>query len=229
MEVRDSSVGQEVSRQRNLAVIPVSLALAVVALLAFVWLSEEVLHNRIERFDETVRLAIHAYASPGLTAFLRVVTNLGDWGALLSGTLLLGLVFAWRGRWQHLRLLLVTMSGALVLDAVLKLVVHRPRPVPYFIPKPSTYSFPSGHALVSLCFYGLLAGMLSLRLSRRWQRVVVWMAAAGLIGLIGFSRVYLGVHWPSDVLAGYAAAIVWMGAVRVMAERGRGIEPEDGK
>jgi undecaprenyl-diphosphatase len=219
MEVRDSSVGQEVSRQRNLAVIPVSLALAVVAVLAFVWLSEEVLHNRIERFDETVRLAIHAHASPGLTAFLRVVTNLGDWGALLSGTLVLGLVFALCGMWQHLRLLLVTMSGALVLDAVLKLVVHRPRPIPYFIPKPSTYSFPSGHALVSLCFYGLLAGMLSLSLRTRWQRAAVWIAAAGLIGLIGFSRVYLGVHWPSDVLAGYAAAIVWMGAVRVMAER----------
>jgi undecaprenyl-diphosphatase len=70
--------------------------------------------------------------------------------------------------------------------------------------------------------------MLSLRLRMRWQRAVVWIAAAGLIGLIGFSRVYLGVHWPSDVLAGYAAAIVWMGAVRVMAERGRGIEPEMG-
>ena len=93
------------------------------------------------------------------------------------------------------------------------------RPDPFFMPKPSTYSFPSGHALISLCFYGLLAGTLTHDMRSKWHRVLVWCAAAVLITLIGLSRVYLGVHWPSDVIAGYAAALIWMGAVRMVVLR----------
>jgi undecaprenyl-diphosphatase len=59
--------------------------------------------------------------------------------------------------------------------------------------------------------------MLSLRLDKSWQRGVVWTIAVVLIAGIGFSRIYLGVHWPSDVLAGYAAALIWMGAIRQLA------------
>jgi undecaprenyl-diphosphatase len=111
------------------------------------------------------------------------------------------------------------MIGAGILDGVLKLAFHRLRPDPFFGVKPTTYSFPSGHALIALCFYGLVAGMLSFHLEKRWQRAVVWSAAGLIIGLVGMSRIYLGVHWPSDVLAGYSAALIWMGAVRVLALR----------
>ena len=81
-------------------------------------------------------------------------------------------------------------------------------------------AFPSGHALVSFCFYGVLAGMLNLQLKTQWQRIGVWIVAGTIVVLIGLSRIYLGVHWPSDVLAGYAAAIVWMGTVRLVAPKG---------
>jgi undecaprenyl-diphosphatase len=70
-----------------------------------------------------------------------------------------------------------------------------------------------------LCFYGLIAGMINFHLEERWQRVLVWTVAGLLIVMIGLSRIYLGVHWPTDVVAGYAAAIIWMGAVGVMARR----------
>jgi undecaprenyl-diphosphatase len=169
-------------------------------------------------FDQAVRQIIHAHSSPALTTLMRLVTNLGDWMVLVPAALLLWLVFVLRGMRQHVRLLLVTMAGALTLDAVLKFAVHRPRPTPFFIPKPSTYSFPSGHALISLCFYGLLAGMICLSLHKTWQKLLVWGGAALLIALIGFSRIYLSVHWPSDVIAGYAAAVGWMGAVRILAD-----------
>jgi membrane-associated phospholipid phosphatase len=209
----------EFSNGRWLAVIPVSLGLAAACLLLFAWLAEEVLAQGIQRFDDGVRSAVHQFSSPTLTAVMRAITNLGDWQVILSASLLL-LVFLWyRGAREYVRLLVVTMLGAGILDGGLKLFFHRPRPEPFFAAKPNSYSFPSGHALVSLCFYGLLAGMLSLRARKRWQKALAWIAAALLIGCIGFSRVYLGVHWPSDVLAGYAAAIVWMGAVRVLAKR----------
>lgn len=219
MQTDEKSSGPGAPASQSIAIIPISLALAVAALLLFVGLSQEVLRSGTDRFDESIRAAVHAHASPALTGFFRALTNLGDWMVLVPACLLVGLFFYLRGLRQHLRLLLVTMAGALLLDAVLKVVVRRPRPVPFFIPEPSTYSFPSGHALVSFCFYGLLAGMTALQLKAWWQKAVVWTGAGVLIGLIGLSRIYLGVHWPSDVVAGYAAAIVWLGAIRGVALR----------
>jgi len=204
---------------RWLAVIPVSLGLAIASLLLFAWLAEAVLAQRILYFDESVRSVVHQHSVPQLTACMRVITNLGDWYVVLSATIALLFLFWYRGARDYIRLLLVTMIGAGILDGVLKLVFHRARPDPFFGAKPNTYSFPSGHALVSLCFYALIAGMLSFRLQKSWQRVAVWAAAVSLIGSIGLSRIYLGVHWPSDVLAGYAAAMMWMGAVRLLAKR----------
>lgn len=200
-------------------IIPISLGLATVALLCFSWLSEEVLERGTARFDSSVRGVVHQYASPPVTAIFKFVTNLGDWPVVLAGTLALIFYFLYRRDRDHLGVLLVTMAGAGVLDGVLKLAFHRLRPDPFFGAKPTTYSFPSGHALISFCFYGLIAGMINFQLEERRLRALVWLIAGLLIGLIGLSRIYLGVHWPSDVVAGYAAAIIWMGAVGVMARR----------
>ncbi|HMC29816.1 MAG TPA: phosphatase PAP2 family protein, partial [Candidatus Angelobacter sp.] len=81
---------------------------------------------------------------------------------------------------------------------------------------PNSYSFPSGHALTSLCFYGVMAGLLSARIKSLPWRIALWTAAVLLIIAIGLSRIYLGVHYPSDVLAGYLAATVWVSAVIVL-------------
>ncbi len=108
-------------------------------------------------------------------------------------------------------LLAITMAGVASLDLVLKHAFHRVRPVAFFGTSPSSYSFPSGHALGSLCFYGALAAILSTRVAGRRARLCIWTIAILLVGMIGFSRVYLGVHYPSDVIAGYCAAIVWVG------------------
>ena len=205
--------------KRWTAVIPVSLGLAIASLILFSWLSDEVLRKHTDRFDDTVRSVVHDFASPVLTAGMRFVTNLGDWQVVMTATLCL-LAYLWYRRDNtHILVVLVAMMGAGILDASLKLAFHRVRPDPFFISKPSTYSFPSGHALISLCFYGLLAGTLAHDMREKWQRVLMWSAAAVLIAMIGLSRVYLGVHWPSDVIAGYAAALIWMGAVRAMALR----------
>ena len=73
---------------------------------------------------------------------------------------------------------------------------------------PSSYSFPSGHALGSLCFYGILAAILAGRARGRGAEFCIWVATVLLVGMIGLSRIYLGVHYPSDVIAGYCAAAV---------------------
>jgi undecaprenyl-diphosphatase len=110
-------------------------------------------------------------------------------------------------------LLAITMVGMAALDVTLKLAFHRPRPVAYFGPTPTTYSFPSGHAMGSFCFYGVLAAILAARAKERRTKWCIWAGATLLIGLIGFSRIYLGVHYPSDVIAGYCAGAVWVAAV----------------
>ena len=199
------------------AVIPVSLGIAIASLVLFSWLADEVLRKHTDRFDDTVRSVIHDFASPGLTALMRFVTNLGDWQVIMTATLCLFAYLWYRRDNTHILVTLVTLMGAGILDASLKLAFHRTRPDPFFISKPSTYSFPSGHALISLCFYGLVAGTLAHDMPAKWQRVLTWSVASLLVAMIGLSRVYLGVHWPSDVIAGYAAALIWMGAVRVLA------------
>jgi len=86
----------------------------------------------------------------------------------------------------------------------LKALVHRPRPQPFFgYPQPNTYSFPSGHALISLCFYLALAEIEGRK--RAWRLAAVLFAVA-----IGLTRIYLGVHYPTDVAAGFATAIAWL-------------------
>lgn len=111
-------------------------------------------------------------------------------------------------------LLAVTTFGGVILMWALKLLFRRQRPEPFFgIVGPRNYSFPSGHALVAFCFYGALASIITIEQLGRRTRVVVWIAAAFMVLSIGVSRIYLGVHYPSDVAAGYLTAFVWMTGV----------------
>jgi undecaprenyl-diphosphatase len=112
--------------------------------------------------------------------------------------------------------LAITMAGVSTLDYVLKLAFHRPRPIAFYGTSPTSYSFPSGHALGSFCFYGVLAAVLASRATGRKSKFLIWLAAALLVGMIGLSRIYLGVHYPSDVIAGYLAGAVWVTAVTIV-------------
>ena len=188
---------------------------AAAALLFLGWLARDVVQRQTIDLDAAVRGGLHSLASPGLTAFFRAITWLGSEVFLVP----FGALVVWRlaaaGRRHGAVLLVVAALGGEVLDQILKLSFHRGRPAPYFgYALPSTYSFPSGHAMVSACFFGVLAAVLTAGVRSRAARVAVWAVAAGLVLLIGLSRIYLGVHYPSDVAAGYCAAIVWVAAVR---------------
>lgn len=193
------------------SILFLGLATAAGALFLFACLAEEVLEGDIQAFDETIRAFVHGFAGERLTAFMNFMTMLGS-------TLFLGVVFICicivfiRIKWKRAAVLLVvTMIGAVTLNFVLKVSFARPRPVPYFdTPLPVSYSFPSGHALYAACFYGGLAWLITARIRDRWLKILIWFFAVMTVLLIGLSRIYLGVHYPSDVMAGYAAAIVWV-------------------
>ncbi len=186
-----------------------SLMVAVLSLFLFAWIGDGVAHDRTAGFDLAIRNQVHAYASPPLTRAMIFISFLGGDGLTAAAILsvIAFLVFRWK---REALWMVVTILGALVLDLSLKYAFHRPRPVPFFVPVPYTYSFPSGHSLFSFCFYGVLAGLLTRRIRSRMGRVLIWTLAAVLVAAIGLSRVYLGVHYPSDVIAGYLAASLWV-------------------
>src|SRR4029077_16025505 len=187
-----------------------SLASAILFLVLFGWLAEEVFEGEMRQFDLYTRTFVHQFATPSLTRIMLGFTELGSVGGL---SLLFGIAFACfllaklRGPSVCL---LVGMGGTMILNVTLKLAFHRARPEPYFGQRPSSYSFPSGHAMGSFVFYGLIAGILCARISSQLRRVMTWSAAAILVTAIGLSRIYLGVHYPTDVIAGYAAGAVWV-------------------
>ena len=189
---------------------------AALATLVFLgWLIDQVFEGDSVQFDEATRAAVHEFASPALTVLMRGLSFVGSTIALTIGTIIVIVVFA-RNKWgREAKLFALTMIGAALLNITLKLTFKRTRPTPFFdLLPPETYSFPSGHSLASCCFFGALAAILTARIKRKRVRAIVWIVAAVMFVSIGLSRIYLGVHHTTDVIAGFAAAFVWIMVVR---------------
>jgi len=179
-------------------------AMAVCGLAAFAAMAVPVILGRSIAFDLPVRAAIHQWASPPATIALRAITMIGSEYFLVPLAALL--VWRWLRRGERTAAYHLVL-GALSAEAVaqlLKALIHRPRPEIFFSLLPAeTHSFPSGHAFVPAVYFGILVGILAPR--PPWRAAVVLLAA-----LLGFSRVYLGFHYPSDVVAGWSLALLWL-------------------
>jgi undecaprenyl-diphosphatase len=197
-----------------------SFAGAILALALFGLLAEEVFEGDARHFDEVVRQTIHAQASPALTTVMRAFTFLGSVAFVLVASVCAFGALWLTGHRRRAVLIVITVVGGLLLMSTLKVVFHRARPDPFFdTALPASYSFPSGHALVSCCFYGAAAALALRDQKKTWIRATVWTAANIVIFMIGLSRIYLGVHYPSDVIAGYIAATAWVLGVAVVSRR----------
>jgi undecaprenyl-diphosphatase len=197
------------------AALALGLLAAALALLVFSWLGREISTGVTPAADQHLREAVRGYASPWLTQLMIAASRYGGPSWLVPIGLVLAIGFLVKRWYRGAVLVLVTMAGAGLLNTLLKQTFARARPAAFFpdYPLPTSLSFPSGHAFFAASFLGGVAALLSGRIRSTALRAVIWVATVGLILLIGFSRVYLGVHYPSDVFAGYAAAIVWVAAV----------------
>jgi undecaprenyl-diphosphatase len=174
-----------------------------VALAVFAWLAILVGQGQRIIFDEPVRDAVHGVAGTALTKVMEGFTWIGSPPVFWPLAVLA--ILGWRRYRGDVIRLGIVMAGATVLEIGIKLAFHRARPAPFFgLHAPESYSFPSGHALYAVCLYGCLASLAP------WRRVVIWMGAGLMIFMIGTSRIYLGVHYPSDVLAGWSLGWFWM-------------------
>jgi undecaprenyl-diphosphatase len=186
------------------------LAFSAFVVWAFAELADEVVEGDSRRFDRAVLLWIHSSFPGWLDGPMRLVTALGYYWVVIPLLAVAVLAF-YRKDWRLSAILLVvSTSGSIVLTTVLKAIFERSRPELFDSGyTASFYSFPSGHATLAVGFYGTLTLLLAYRL-RGYARWLVAACGVSLVLLIGFSRLYLGVHYPTDVLAGYLAAPLWL-------------------
>ena len=183
----------------------------VCALTAFAHVAEDYLTgDPIVSWDLGLARWLHVHSSPDLVSIFKVVTLAGNALVLAGVCLLVGALLLRRRCVNEALLLTFVAAGIELLNAVAKIVFHRPRPELRFVHL-DTYSFPSGHAAASLAIYGTLAFVAGRRLRRR-GRVLLAVATVTLVLLIGFSRLYLGAHYLSDVLAGLFLGLAWASA-----------------
>src|SRR5215211_898434 len=186
------------------------LAFSAFVIWAFTELADEVVEGESRAFDRAVLLWIHSNFPDWLDGPMRLVTALGYYWAVMP-LLAVVIFFFYRRGWRlSAVLLVVSTGGSIVLTTVLKGVFGRARPELFDSGyQASFYSFPSGHATVAVGFYGMLTVILAYRL-RGLARWLVVASGVLIVLTIGFSRLYLGVHYPTDILAGYLAALLWL-------------------
>jgi undecaprenyl-diphosphatase len=216
----------------------IAAAILLLGSLAFWGIAEEVMEGDTLRLDERILLAMRAPGDPSqpigpawVEESFRDFTGLGGVGVLgLLTAATLGYLWL-QGMRRAALYVLLAIGGGLLLSLALKAGFHRPRPD--LISHGSmvyTASFPSGHSMLSAIVYLTGGAMLALVHRRRVVRVYILGCAVLATLLVGLSRVYLGVHWPTDVLAGWAggaawAALCWLIARRLQARGLAGLEP----
>lgn len=163
------------------------------------------------QFDQTIRSFVHAMQTEDLTDLAFALSFLGSVLVLTGITVFVGLGCLAMGQKRPARTLAIVMVGEVIFQNGLKQIFARVRPEAFFGATVDTYSFPSGHALSSTCLFGALA-LLALPHLRHagWRVAIVALAVTGA-GAIGWSRIYLGVHYPSDVIGGFVIGIAWLG------------------
>ncbi len=191
-----------------------AFGVAFAAVVAFARIAFDVARGQTGEIDEVVELAVHRLDTPWLDFVMRGLTFMGTPFAVIP---LAVVIVVWAVRKREARAaaaLAIVMVMTEVLNVLLKHTFERARPTLFQeIETLHTYSFPSGHAMAAAAVYGMM-GVVVARLAPGHRRLLVFTLPV-LILVIGISRVYLGVHWPSDVLAGFAAGafLVLAGAI----------------
>lgn len=194
--------------------LPVIAGLAIFVLMTALLdeLSENIInHEPLSIADVQLSNWLHLHGNAVATTLFRAVTLLGSTVVAILVATAFGLFLLWKRRFAWVITFAAAVLGGSLLNRVLKYFFQRPRP--HFddpILTLTSYSFPSGHTMIATVLYGAIAAYL-LAHTRDWkQRVVIVLATAGLILLVGFSRIYLGAHYLSDVLAAFAEGLAWL-------------------
>lgn len=185
-------------------------------LIVFVKLADEVRERETLPFDVAVLESVHRLSAPGLDTVVTSVTDFGYvwWVGGITLVVCAALIY-WR-RYRDAAIVLVGVAGSAVLNLILKALFQRDRPELWArLVTENSHSFPSGHAMASM---SLAAVIIVVLWPTRWR----WLAVSGgalYVLVIGFTRLYLGVHYPTDIVAGWVMAAAWVVIVAAVVRR----------
>ncbi|MFF3922939.1 phosphatase PAP2 family protein [Paenibacillus lactis] len=180
-------------------------------LLAFVLLAALVKHKRIDDWDHAISRYVQSFEQSWITDIAVWLSFIGSRDPIIVLCLIaIALQYVLLKHRTEILLLIGVIAGSSILNLLLKLAFQRMRPDIHRLIEVTGYSFPSGHSMVAFSFYGVLAYLLWRHIESGKGRIVLIVIAILMIGSIGLSRVYLGVHYPSDIVGGYFAACFWL-------------------
>ena len=189
---------------------PITFLLLLLALLFFFSIAWSVFVYRGIYYDEKLFSLISLYTTESRTYFIRLITFLGDHEFLIPANLILIFYFLIKKNKPLALIVTITALSSLGLMSLLKNIFRRHRPEQPLIDGITNFSFPSGHAFMSVAFYGLLIWLAAISITnKRFRRIIIGMLLL-LILAIGFSRIYLRVHYTTDVVAGFCMGFTWL-------------------
>lgn len=191
--------------------IIVALIIVVAGINLFIDLTNTLHSDALAKYDSRITDFIISYRSPPLTKFMQFITDVGDfYGYLIMAALSTILFYFLFKNWRYVFEILFVIIVAGLSNVALKQVINRARPDAEHLVSVASLSYPSGHAMSAISFYGFLIYLIyNLKLNRWWKTGFIVILSL-LILAIGISRIYLGVHYPSDVAGGFIAGFIWV-------------------
>lgn len=187
---------------------------ALASLLLLTLLNNHLEDPGLHHLDLATQTRVHSWTKPGLAEAMLALTWIGSIKIFASALALVLIAFLYWRKFHAAILLTASIIGAFILNETLKVHFHRTRPhVPWAIGDEHTFSFPSGHSLFAIALYGTLAYLALLRPTSVFRRLAILLPALLLVCGIGLSRIYLGMHYPSDVAAGFLVGSLWFTAI----------------
>lgn len=181
--------------------------LLFICLVIFIAILEDVFDAEIVTFDTTIYNAISLSKTNAVTNILKIITQFGSAGFLILITILSFIVLKNKKIPFCIALNLASIGA---LNQILKRIIQRPRPEGFRLIEETGYSFPSGHSMASMAFYGLIIYLVFKYVKNKNTKIIICTILSLLVLLIGISRIYLGVHYASDVIAGFVLSIAYL-------------------
>lgn len=187
--------------------------ICVFSLNAFLEITEQLQADQLIKFDKVISRFIYNFRGDALTDIIVFITDLGDFKAYAIIMPAIAVLLYYRGhhRWRLSLQAMIVLASAFLINVGIKHLISRPRPIEELrLVIAHSYSFPSGHSMSAIAFYGFIIYLTYKYVPNVFLKGFIILIQVLLILAIGLSRVYLGVHYPTDVLAGYIAGLFWL-------------------
>ncbi|UJF35681.1 phosphatase PAP2 family protein [Paenibacillus hexagrammi] len=189
-----------------------TMLLSLITLICFIAIASTLQTQWITNFDKVVIRWVQGWESAPLTCIMKFFTQIGSSPAvILISFSTIFILYKYLHHRAELILFGVLLIGTVCLNQILKMIFHRERPSLHRLISETGFSFPSGHSMEAFTLYAAIAFLLWRHIPTRTGRTVVIVACIGMVLMIGISRIYLGVHYPSDVMGAYLASGFWYG------------------